>query len=82
MCDGHRSAQGYDINSFGVKVHLEKGGRGVAGKHSIVPIAGIGEYLMVVPGLVLNPFPDEQIPPDEKDYSKNEDYVIILGHPI
>ena len=30
----------------------------------------------------LNPFPDKQIPPDEKDYSNNEDYVVILGHPI
>lgn len=32
--------------------------------------------------MLLNPSPDEQIPPDDKDYSNNENYVIILGNTI
>jgi hypothetical protein len=32
--------------------------------------------------MLLNPSPDEQIPPDDKDYSNNKDYVIILGNTI
>jgi len=40
------------------------------------------ESLLVVFNMLLNPSSDEQIPPDDKDYSDNEDYVIILGHTI
>ena len=32
--------------------------------------------------MLLNPSPDEQIPPDDKDYSNNENHVIILGNTI
>ena len=64
------------------KHEFERDAWGTACKHSCVAMVGIGEYLMVVPDLLLDPFPDKQIPPDDKEYSKNEDYVIILSHPI
>ena len=32
--------------------------------------------------MLLKPSPDEQISPDDKDYSNNEDYVIILDNTI
>ena len=38
--------------------------------------------LWPVPDMLLNSSSDEQIPPDDKDYSNNKDYVIILGNTI
>jgi len=65
-----------------LKHKLEKDTRVTSGNPPCVAIAETGEGLLLVPDVLLKSSPNEKIPSDDKEYSNNEDDVIILRHTI